>query len=126
VLEVAGGGGPPADRAGAGGVPDLGQVPELDPGIMTPGLVPVVAVLGGDGVEGDDQVRPVSGGAQLPGAVAAGRPGLAGGGEGEPGPARWCWSGPGAVAGGSGPGAAVPDGVPLELVTVTRSATSSA
>jgi hypothetical protein len=29
---------PPADRAGAGSVPDLGQVPEPDPGIMTPGL----------------------------------------------------------------------------------------
>ena len=32
VLEVALAGGPPADGAGAGGVPDLGQVPERDPG----------------------------------------------------------------------------------------------
>ena len=89
VLEVALGGGPPADRAGAGGVPDLGQVPQLDPGIVAAGLVPVVAGLGGQGVEGDDQVRPVPGGAQPPGAVAAGRPVPAGRGEGEPGgPAR--------------------------------------
>ncbi len=35
VLQVALGGRPAADRAGAGGVPDLGQVPQLDPGIMT-------------------------------------------------------------------------------------------
>jgi hypothetical protein len=43
VLEVALGGGPPADGAGAGGVPDLGQVPEPDPGVVPPGLVPVLA-----------------------------------------------------------------------------------
>src|SRR5207302_9259806 len=34
VLEVALGGGPPADRAGAGRVPDLGLVPQLDPRIV--------------------------------------------------------------------------------------------
>src|SRR6185437_10888714 len=46
VLEVAGRGGSPADRAGAGGVPDLGQVPQPGPGIVTPGLVPVHAGAG--------------------------------------------------------------------------------
>ena len=34
VLVVALGGGPAADGAGAGGVPDLGQVPQPDPGIV--------------------------------------------------------------------------------------------
>ena len=47
VLDVALGGGPPAHRAGAGGVPDLDQVPELDPGIVAAGLMPVVAGVGG-------------------------------------------------------------------------------
>jgi hypothetical protein len=61
VLEVGLGGGPPADGAGAGGVPDLGQVPELDPGIVTAGFVAVVAGVGGDRVQVDDQVRPGSG-----------------------------------------------------------------
>src|SRR6185437_1584639 len=46
VLVVTLGGGPPAHRAGAGRVPDLGQVPEPDPGVVTPGLVPVLAVAG--------------------------------------------------------------------------------
>src|SRR6516165_9289819 len=36
VLEVALGGGPPADGAGAGGVPDLGQVPQLHAGRSVP------------------------------------------------------------------------------------------
>src|SRR5207302_7772665 len=49
VLEVAGPGGPSADRAGAGGVPDLGQVPEPDPGVVAAGLVPVLAVVGVQG-----------------------------------------------------------------------------
>src|SRR5271167_1817436 len=100
VLEVAGGGGTPADGAGTGSVPDLGQVPELDPGVMGRGREPVITVLGGDRVEGDGQIRAVclGSGAQCPGAVSAGRAVLAGGGEGEPravpvpGPARWSWS----------------------------------
>ena len=36
----------PADRPGAGGVPDLGQVPQLDPRIVAVGFEPVIAVLG--------------------------------------------------------------------------------
>ena len=67
VLEVALGGGPAADGAGAGRVPDLGQVPELDPGIVAFGFEPVVAGVGGDRVDGDDQVRPGSRGAEPPG-----------------------------------------------------------
>src|SRR6266571_7307896 len=66
VLEVGLAGGPPADGAGAGGVPHLGQVPQLDPGIMAPAFEPVVAVLGGERVQGDDQVRPVFGSSQDP------------------------------------------------------------
>jgi hypothetical protein len=53
VLEVAGGGGPAADGAGAGGMPDLAQVPELDPGIVALGLEPVITLIGGDRVDGD-------------------------------------------------------------------------
>ena len=82
VLEVALGGGSPADRAGAGGVPDLGQVPQPDPGVVAPGLVPVLAVPGVQGVDRDDQVRPASRDAQPPGAVSAGRAVPAGRGEG--------------------------------------------
>jgi hypothetical protein len=37
---------PPTHRAGASRVPDLGQVPQLDPGIVAFGGEPVVAVLG--------------------------------------------------------------------------------
>src|SRR5580765_2058222 len=81
VLEVALGGGPPADGAGAGGVPDLGQVPELDPGIVAAGFVAAVARVGGDRVQVDDQVRPGSGGAQPPAAVPIGRAAPASGGE---------------------------------------------
>src|SRR5690349_808356 len=111
VLVVALGGGAAADGAGAGGVPDLGQVPEPGPGIVTLGLESVVARVGGDRVDRDDQVGPGSGGAQPPGAIsAAGRPVPAGGGEGEPrraGPSA-C-----AVVPGFGSGAAVGDGVSL-------------
>ena len=110
VLVVALGGGPPADGAGAGGVPDLGQVPEPGPGVVTFGLESVVAGVGGDRVQGDDQAGPGSGGAQPPGAIAAGRPVPAGRGEAEP---RRSGAGAFAVALGSGPGAAVPDGVSL-------------
>jgi hypothetical protein len=54
---------PPTHRAGASRVPDLGQVPQLDPGIVAFGGEPVVAVLGAQGVELDDQVRSGSRGA---------------------------------------------------------------
>ena len=111
VLVVALGGGPPADGAGAGGVPDLGQVPEPDPGVVTFGLESVVAGVGGDRVDRDDQAGPGSGGAQPPGAIsAAGRAVPAGRGEAEP---RRSGAGAFAVALGFGPGAAVPDGVSL-------------
>src|SRR5689334_20097977 len=111
VLVVALGGGAPADGAGAGGVPDLGQVPEPGPGVVAFGLVPVVARVGGDRVDRDDQVRSGSGGAQPPGVISA--PGWAvpaGRGEGEP---RRAGSGALAVVPGFGAGAAVPDGVSL-------------
>jgi len=65
-------------------------VAELDSGVVTFGLVSVVAVACGDRVEGDDQV-PLAGcpGGQPPGAVSAGRPLLVYGREGESGPAGW-------------------------------------
>jgi anaerobic selenocysteine-containing dehydrogenase len=110
VLDVALGGGPTADRAGAGGVPDLDQVLQLDAWVVAVGLVPVVAVLGRERVQRHDQVGPGSGGVQPPGAVPAARPIPAGGGEGEPGrPGTRAFP----VALGLGPGAAVTDSVPL-------------
>ena len=85
VLVVALGGGPPADRAGAGGVPDLGQVPELDSGVVGPAFMLVVAGVGGDRVDRDDQVPAGSGGTQSPGAISAPwRPVPTGGSEAEP------------------------------------------
>lgn len=58
-----------------GGMPDLAQVAELDPGIVAPGLEAVVAGLGGDRVEPDGQVRLAGDpGTQRLGAVSAGRP----------------------------------------------------
>ena len=77
VLEVAGGGGPPAHRRRARRMPDLGQMPQLDPGIMSFGCEPMLARVGADGVEGDGQVRAGPRGAQPPGAVSrrAARPG---------------------------------------------------
>jgi hypothetical protein len=95
VLDVALGGGPPADRAGAGAVPDLDQVLELDAGVVAAGLVPVVAGVGGQRFQGDDQVGPAAGGAQPPGAwPPGGRSRLAGVNvkpvsPGGPGPARF-------------------------------------
>jgi hypothetical protein len=83
MLIVAGGGGSSADRAGAGGVPDLGQVPEPGAGVVAAGLGPVVAVLGGEGDEGDLVLAAVD--REGPGAVAAGRPVGAGAGEREAG-----------------------------------------
>src|SRR5262249_35770044 len=114
VFEVAPGGGAAAARPGAGSVPDLGQVPELDPRVVAVGLQSVVAGVGGDRGEIDDQVRPVCRVAQSPGVVAAGRAVSAGRDEAESGPARR-WPRPSGVAmsPGSGPGAAVPDGVAL-------------
>src|SRR6516164_231326 len=111
VLEVALGGGPAADGAGAGGVPHLGQVPEPDPGVVAAGLVPVVARSGNDGVEGDPPVWPGSGGAEPPGAVSAGRAVPAGGSEGEARPVPVSGSGAFPAALGCGPGAAVADRV---------------
>ena len=111
VLQVALGGGAAADGAGAGGVPDLGQVPEPGPGVVAAGFVAVVAGVGGDRVDRDDQVRSGSGDAQPPGAISApGRAVPAGGSEAEP-----RRSGAGAFAGALrfGAGAAVPDGVSL-------------
>src|SRR6185437_16662811 len=67
VLEVALAGGSPADRAGTGGVPDLGQMLQLDARIVATAFKLVVAVLGGQRVEGNQQVRPVPGGVQPPG-----------------------------------------------------------
>ena len=52
VLQVALGGGPAADGAGAGGVPDLGQVPQPDSGVVAAGLVAVVAGVGSYGIPG--------------------------------------------------------------------------
>jgi len=93
-------------------VPDLGQVPQPGPGIVAPGLVPVLAVLGGQGVDRDDQAGPGAREAQPPGAVSAGRPAPAGRGEAEPVLARRRAGARAlAVAAGFGAGAAVPDGV---------------
>src|SRR5690349_24339440 len=75
MFEVALAGGSAADRAGTGGVPDLGQVPQPDPWVVAPGLEPVVALLGAQGVQLDDQVRSGSGGAQPPGPQPARRAG---------------------------------------------------
>jgi hypothetical protein len=76
MFEIAARGGPSAARPGAGGVPDLGQVPERDPGIVAAGLVPVIALAGGQGPDLDDQVAlPGDPAGEPPGAVAAGRAG---------------------------------------------------
>src|SRR5690348_4465484 len=85
---------------------DLGQVPELDAGIVPSGLVAVVAVPGRDRVDGQDP-GPLPGdpGGEPPGPVPAGRP-RPGPGEGEPGRIR---AGRG-LAAGFGPGAGVPGG----------------
>src|SRR5262249_50369763 len=117
VLEVGLGGGPAADGAGAGGVPDLGQVPEPHPGVVAGGLEPVVAGVSDRGFQGDDQVRPGSGGAQPPGAVAAGRPVPAAGVKqtpGGPGPAR------ARCPLGSGRAQPRPTACPCSSVTVTH------
>src|SRR5689334_6557140 len=109
VLEVALRRRPAAPRSGAGRVPDLGQMPQPAPGIMTPGLEPVIAVLRGDRIEADQQVRPAHGDAQPPG------PSFGGGCEREPGAVPAAGSGAFPVALGFGPGAAVADGVSLPV-----------
>src|SRR5690242_18807777 len=110
VLEVTLAGGPSADRTRTGGVPDLGQVPELDSRIVTAGGEPVVAVLGAQGVQLDDQVRSRSGRPQPPGPQPARRAVPRFGGEAEPGPVPASGRGGGAgprtvVASGRGGGA---------------------
>src|SRR5580700_5473733 len=90
VLEVAARRWPSAARPGARGVPDLGQVPEQDPGIVALGLVPVITLARGDGLKGDEQVPlPGGPGGQRPGAIPARRAGLVCGGEAE----RWAAGG---------------------------------
>jgi hypothetical protein len=85
VFEVAVAGWSSAGRGDTGGVPDLGQVAQLDPRIMAAGLEPVVACLLGDRVHRDDQVRLAGDpGGKSPGAIPAGRPVITGAGEGEP------------------------------------------
>ncbi len=106
MLEVGAGGGPPAAGPRAGGMPDFGQVPEQDPGIVAPGLVAMVAVFGGERADLDEQV--LMPGGKPPGSVSAGRSRVIGLGEGE--------AGSGGTAGFSasdGPGAAVSHGVPV-------------
>src|SRR5580693_487366 len=76
---------------------------------MAPGLPPVIAVPGGERPDLDDQV--LLPGGEPPGAVPAGRAGLIGGSEGEPGTAGRIM--PAGFSAFHGPGAAVPDRVPL-------------
>jgi hypothetical protein len=137
MFPVALGGGPPAGRAGARGVPDLGQAPEPDPGIMARGLVPVVAVAGGNGIGRDEQIRSILPGPEQPGSVSAGWPGPVAGREGElrpvpgPGPAGRIMRAPrpgfvtfltlAGVVPGRRPGAA-PIACPSWSVTVTHQA----
>src|SRR5208282_1822368 len=98
VFEIAAGRGSPAGRAGTRGMPDLGQVPELDAGIVPGGLEPVIAGIDGDRVDREEQAG-LSGdpGAEPPGSVSAGWSVPAGGREGEGGTVR---AGPGPVRGG--------------------------
>jgi hypothetical protein len=64
-------------------MPDLGQVAELDPGIMALGLESVIALLDGDGIDGHRQFFSTD--PQPPGAVPARRIMPVGDGEGEAG-----------------------------------------
>src|SRR5580693_7410057 len=79
VLKIASPGGPAAARPGTPRVPDLGQVPQHHPGIMPPGLPPVITVPGRQRPD-LDQHLPGPGG-EPPRAVPAGRPALTGGSE---------------------------------------------
>src|SRR5690348_16471388 len=105
VLEIAVRRRAAAPRPGAGRVPDLGQVPQLDPGIMALGLEPVIAPLGVDRVEPDQQIRPGSRNAQPPG------PGFGRGREGE----SRSVPGPFPMTSGFRPGTAMGDGVALPV-----------
>ena len=102
---------PAAARPRTGRVPDLGQVPQHDPGIMAPGLPPVITVPGGQRPDLDQHV--LLPGGEPPGAVPAGRAGLIGGSEGEPGSAGRVV--PVRFSASDGPGAAVADGVALAV-----------
>ena len=109
MFEITSGRGSSAARPSTGRVPDLGQVPEHDPGIMTPGLPPVITLSGRQRPD-LDQHLPLPGG-EPPRPVPAGRSGVIGGGEGEPWAARRIvpvW-----FASSRGPGAAVPDRMPV-------------
>ena len=76
-------------------------MPQLDPGVVAPGLVPVVTPVGGDRLQRDPQVRSAGPGGQPPSPVSARRAELIGGGEGEPRPLPW-----------SPPGGSRPSGEP--------------
>ena len=110
MFEITSGRGSSAARSGTPRVPDLGQVPEHDPGIMAPGLPPVITVPGGQRPDLDQHLLPPGG--EPPRPVPAGRSGVIGaGGEGEPWAARRVvpvW-----FASSRGPGAAVPDRMPV-------------
>ena len=80
--------------AGAGGVPDLGQVPQLDARIVAPALKPVVAVPGGEGSSVTSRSGPFPGvrSRQVP--YPPGGPSRLAGvkvNPGGPGPARFRW-----------------------------------
>jgi hypothetical protein len=131
VLEIAVGGGAPAAGAGAGRVPDLGEVPERDAGIMTVGLVPVIAVPGGDRLDLEEQVALAGeAGGEPPGAVAAGRAGRPAGvkvnrglpgGSGPPGlPGLPGWAGRRGPLAGAGRAQPWPMAWPWLSVTVTH------
>ena len=114
VLEVTLCGWSAAARSGASRVPDLGQVPELDPGIMALGLEPMIALPVSIGSRADQQVRTASGDAQSPGAYLPRAGPDSGEGESRPVPAPpVAQVRPVSVALGFGPGTAVADGVSL-------------
>jgi hypothetical protein len=106
VLKVGSARGATAAGAGAGSVPDFGQVTEHDSGIVAPGFVAMVAVCGGERADLDEQVL-VPGG-EPPGSVSAGRSRVIGTGKGEAG-----WAGTAGFSASDGPGAAVSHGVPV-------------
>src|SRR4029077_15498605 len=108
MLEVTPPGGPPAPRPGTPGVPDLRQVPQHHPGIMAPGLPPVITLPGRQRPD-LDQHLPLPGG-EPPRPVPAG---VAYGGQGKPGSTRRIR--PAGFASPRGPGAAVPDRVPVPV-----------
>ncbi len=99
-------------------MPDLRQVLELDPGIMTPGLETMITLVGGDRVERDQEIPLSAGlGGEPPAPVSLWWALLAGGREGEPGsvlgPRRAAFLPVPVVSVGFWPGAAVADGVAL-------------